>query len=103
MRFDEGLYRGKAVAWGLTETANGHDQFWMSFRILGKVVEHKLDAELTPCAGGVRRWSIMLSDKTVEWLVSTVQHLGYSGDDLLGLDPERPGAFNFEGVDLLVQ
>jgi hypothetical protein len=41
--------------------------------------------------------------RAADWLISTVQRLGYDGDDLLGLDPDQPGAFNFEGVEFLAE
>jgi hypothetical protein len=107
MLYVEGIYQAKAVGWGWIETTNHHDQFFMRFMILGVVDRTNLKAPATPCEPGTRTWSITLSSDgkggNVEWLISTVQHLGYDGNDLLGLDPDWPGAHNFEGLIFLAQ
>ncbi len=97
---EEGLYRVRAVSWGWAVTTNDHDQFWMRFEVVGKADP---DADPQACEPGTGVWSITLSDGTADWLISTVQHLGYDGDDLLSLDPDQPGAFNFEGTEFLAE
>lgn len=98
--FTEGIYRVKATSWGFTETSNGNPRFWMGFDVLGIADPNRLDAAPKACDAGTGSWSItMPSDQNVDWLVSTVRHLGYDGDNLLRLDPDEPGAFNFEGKE----
>jgi hypothetical protein len=97
---EEGVFKARAVSWGLTTTANDNEQFWMCFDLIGKADKADMEAPLQTCEPGTAVWSITLSsEENVEWLVSTVQHLGYDGVDLLALDPDMPGACNFEGVE----
>jgi len=101
--FREGLYKVKSLRWGFTQTTNDHEQFWMQFQVLGEVDPNQLD-ESKRSEPDTRTWSITLAtDRATEWLISVVQHLGYDGDDLLGLDPDRPGAFNFEGREFVAR
>src|SRR5262249_46462476 len=100
---DEGIYKVRATSWGWAETTNGFDQFWMRFDILGKADKADPEADPQACDRGEGVWSITLVDETADWLISTVQHLGYDGADLLGLEPDQPGAFNFEGTEFLAE
>ncbi len=100
----EGNYKVKADAWGWSETTNGAPLFWMESKVIGEVDINHPDAALKPCEPGNARWSIAPSTpKSEDWLVRTVRALGYDRDDLLGLDPDRPEAFNFEGREFTVQ
>jgi hypothetical protein len=98
------IYKAKATSWGWTETTNGHPQFWMGFDILGIADRNCVNTQPKPCEPGRGRWSITPStDKASAWLARTVRGLGYDRDDLLHLDPDHEGAFNFEGVEFLVE
>src|SRR5262245_938841 len=98
--FSEGVYRVRARTWGYKETTNGYDQFEMTFEVLGEVNRNNPEDPARRCEAGIRSWSITLTtDVNAEWLSSVVVDLGYDGDDLLGLDPDTPEAFNFEGVE----
>ena len=99
----EGVYLARALSWGFVETTNQFDQFFMRFAVIGLMDRNNLDAEPKPCSDGTGTWSITATDEeNAAWLISTVQHLGYTGDDLLSLDPSTPGAFDFEGREFLV-
>jgi hypothetical protein len=101
--YDEGLYRARGRSWGFNETTNGHEQFFMTFEIVGRMDKSNLDADPQPCPAGIGTWSITVnSDDNAAWLVSTVQHLGYDGNDLLRLDPSMADAFDFEHSEFLV-
>src|SRR5262245_32371308 len=101
--FSEGVYKAKALSWGWAETSNNNPQFWMKFEVIGVADPNNLEAAVKPCDSGTRTWTITPSTaKSEDWLISTVQHLGFDGDDVLGLDPDREGAFNFEGVEFFV-
>src|SRR5262249_35737813 len=79
------------------------DQFFMRFTVLGLMDRNNLDADPKPCPAGTGTWSITAKDEeNATWLISTVQFLGYTGDDLLALDPSAPNAFDFEGREFLV-
>jgi hypothetical protein len=94
----------RATSWGWTQTANGNAQFGMAFTMLGVADPDNPAAPLTPCEPGTGRWSITpTTEKSMEWLIATVQSLGYDRDDLLGLDPEGKGAFDFTGKEFLVR
>ncbi|QDV37435.1 hypothetical protein [Tautonia plasticadhaerens] len=100
--YAEGLYRGKVVSWGWTESSNGHDLFQMTFSVTGRVDRNDPDGPAEPGEPGQRRWSLTLSsEQNAKWLASNVESLGYDRQDFAGLDPEQEGAFNFEGVELL--
>jgi hypothetical protein len=99
----EGVYKVKTQSWGFVETTNNFEQFYMRFAVLGMMDKDKLEAEPQPCPAGTASWSITVnSDDNAAWLISTVQYLGYDGDDLLGLDPNMENAFDFEGTEFLV-
>src|SRR5262245_56421954 len=99
----EGVYKARALSWGFAETTNQFDQFFMRFAVLGLMDRNNLDAEPKPCPAGTGTWSITVKDEdNAAWLISVVQFLGYSGDDMLGLDPSMPNAFDFEGREFLV-
>jgi hypothetical protein len=101
--YDEGLYKAKARSWGFYETTNGFDQFFMNFEIVGRMNQNDLNADPQPCPAGIGTWSITInSDDNAAWLVSTVQRLGYDGNDLLSLDPSMPHSFDFENREFLV-
>jgi hypothetical protein len=100
--YKEGDYKVKARAWGYEETSNGHDMFSMSFEVLGRADRDNPAAPVVPCEPGVRSWSITVKDgSNAAWLSSVVLGLGYDRDDLLGLDPEVEGGFDFSGVEFL--
>lgn len=101
--YSEGLFKCKATAWGLTETSNGHPKFGMNFDVIGHIDSNRSDASPLPCEPGTGRWTITVTDNSADWLIQTVQHLGYDRDDLLGLDPDSDNAFNFEGVDFIAK
>ncbi|MBM4069183.1 MAG: hypothetical protein FJ271_09600 [Planctomycetes bacterium] len=72
----------------------------MAFDILGQADWDNLKADPKPCEPGTGTWSITIaSEDNVAWLMSNVQSLGYDRDDLRGLDPDEPNAFNFEGKE----
>src|SRR5690348_11828308 len=96
--YPEGIYKGKIIAWGLSETTNRYPQFWVSFDNLGLADPNDPTAQPKPCEPGTRTWSITItSDQNAEWLISNIQALGYDRDDLLGLDPEQAKAYDFSG------
>jgi|ERR1043165_9407282 hypothetical protein len=102
--YPEGIYKAKATNWGWTETSGGNLQFGMGLQTIGKMDPNNLAAAPKPCEPGTGRWSITpTTEKSEDWLISTVQSLGYDRDDLHGLDPDQENAFNFEGVEFLVQ
>lgn len=102
--FGEGIYAVRARRWGLSVTLKGHDQFWMSFDVLGKVDEHAPDLAAEPCERGAGNWRITLSSPVnTIWLMTNVQYLGYPNDEFLELDPDVPGAFDFEGVQFFAR
>jgi hypothetical protein len=102
--YDEGVYRVGARTWGYRETTNGHDQFEMTFDVLGKVDRNNLEEPARPCEAGVRSWSITLTNEVAaSWLGDVVLSLGYEGEDLLGLDPDLDGAHDFTGVEFLAE
>src|SRR5262249_2857654 len=103
MMRDEGIYKVRAVSWGWTGAINDHDQFWMRFDIVGKVDKADPEADPQACEPGTGAWTITLTDNTADWLISTVQRLGFDGDNLLTLDPDQPGAHNFEGTEFLAE
>jgi hypothetical protein len=101
--FKESLYRARATRWGLTETVNGNPRFWMTFDVIGLADKNDLAADSKPCESGSGLWSITpTTAKTAEWLIATVQSLGYDRPDLLGLDPDREDAFDFTDVEFFV-
>jgi hypothetical protein len=98
--FEEGIYRVRAKNWGFAETTNNFEQFRMTFEVQGKVDKDDLAGQPQPCESGNRTWTITItSDANAEWLSSVVLDLGYDREDLLGLDPDTPDAFDFEGVE----
>ena len=107
--YKEGVYRVRATSWEFVVTSRKEcPQFRMDFAVFAKFPDQDLDAEPEPCDPGNRSWSISIPEddeettsRNVEWLLSTVQHLGYDGDGLLGLNPDEAGAFNFEGVEFI--
>ena len=96
---EQGIYKVKATKWGFTETSkSGYPQFWMTGDVLGRVDEHNTTA-VKPCQEGTCSWSITpTSDESERWLIGTVQHLGFDRDELLALDPDSEGAFDFTGT-----
>jgi hypothetical protein len=98
--FEQGKYLVRARRWDFVESErNNHVQFEMWFDVLGRVDGDDPD-QLQPCEPGVGSWSITLnSPGNAVWLASTVLNLGYDREDLLGLDPDEPGAFNFQGIE----
>lgn len=92
----EGDYKVRATSWGLTETKNGNGLFRMNFSVLGKLGEEGSVKSGETSAGA---WSIAITENTIDWLMGNLMHLGYDRGDLLGLDPESPAAFNFEGKE----
>ncbi len=101
--YNEGTYKAKATSWGFTETSNGYEQFWMSFDILG--LADDLKGQTKPCDPGTGRWTITLTTlENAKWLMKNVKLLGYDREeDVLGLDPDVDGSFNFEGKEFLVK
>jgi hypothetical protein len=100
--YDEGIYRVRALRWGYKESTKGFDQFEMTFEVLGEVDRNNLEGPARPCESGVRNWSITLTgESNGRWLKDAVVRLGYDGEDMLGLDPNFDGAFNFTDVEFL--
>ena len=76
----------------------------MSFDIIGLVEKANIKADPKPCDSRTGTWFIApTTDKGEEWLIRTVQFLGYDREDVLPLDPESEGAFNFERVEFLAE
>jgi hypothetical protein len=102
--YDEGIYTVRTLRWYFMETVNGFDQFEMIFAILGMVDRGNPEGPARSCETGVRSWSIALKgESNVAWLTGVVLGLGYNGDDLLGLDPDREGAFDFTDVKFFAE
>jgi hypothetical protein len=102
--FAEGIYKARARSWHFNKTTNGNTQFEMTFEVIGKCPHDDFEAPPEPCDPGVGSWSITKTpdNDNEHWLARVVVSLGYSGSDLLGLDPDNPGAHDFTGVEFFV-
>ena len=97
--FDKGMYRVKVTRWGLTKARTGNTQFVISFKPIGFIDPSYPQGEYGPCSDHERSIFCVITDKTIDRVVSDLRHLGYEQDNFDGLNPLDPAAHNFEGLE----
>lgn len=98
--FQEGYYLAKITKWGLSKNKNtGNSQVIFSFVPTGR--EEK--GELVDCPSYERSIFRVITENTIDFLVTDLKNLGYTPDTFDALDPAHPQAFNFEGIEVKVR
>lgn len=96
----QGRYRGRISKVQVGETTNGNPQIVYTVELDGRV---GADGDDTSCAGVSRSIFRVLTENTVKYAFEDLRRLGYDRDDLDGVDPSSPGAFNFVGTPVTVR
>lgn len=97
--FAPGKYRGRITKWGLGKANTGNPQFVVSFELVGQYQ----NGNLASCSQFERSVFRVITDNTIDFLVSDLEKLGYPHETFDQLDPNHPQAHDFAGVEVDVQ
>jgi len=95
--YDQGIHVGEVLQQGLTKAATGTFQFVLTIRVLG-VADPRDPTSYTPHRNQFQRSIYMaITEKTVEYVVPSLETLGYEGSTFGALDPGHPEHQSFVG------
>lgn len=98
-----GIYKGRVTDWAITQAQTGNKQLAFKFQITGKVDEAFPDGELIPCSPDERTIYRAITDKTFDWVIQDLEHLGYDKNGFVYIDRNHPEAHDFTGAEVTVR
>jgi hypothetical protein len=98
--FDIGRYWAKVTRQRLGETSTGKPQLIISFQILGKVNLNEPEGDLLRAPEGERSIYRVISDKTLDYVISDLDKLGWNGMSWAEFDEQHPKCCDIRGTEL---
>jgi hypothetical protein len=93
--FEPGRYLGRVEKQQFVESKNGTPGFRLTVRIVENLEEP--DATVKPSLRNMTWW---ITPKTKTWVWRDLHTLGYTGDELDGIDPDNKGFHDFGGQEI---
>ena len=95
--YDQGIHVGEVLQQGLTKASTGTFQFVLTIKVLG-VADPRDTTSYTPHRNQFQRSIYMaITEKTIEFVVPSLEVLGYEGTSFAALDPSHPDHQSFVG------
>jgi len=97
--YDPGRYKAVVAAQAMSETKTQKTQFVLSFDLLGMCDPTQPDSliRVTP---GQRSCFRVLTEKTIDYFLEDLKHLGYDKPSFGPLDPSHPQHHSFKGQEI---
>lgn len=93
--YEPGRYKCRISSQGFNEASTGTRQFWIKFRVLERV--EPFDDSLEQHE---RTAYFAVTPKTADWVMDTLNLLGFQGSSFGGVDPRTKGFHNFIGDEV---
>src|SRR4051812_49380472 len=96
----EGKYRARVEDYGVFQSSAGnqHPTAFVRFRLTGRYGGP--GDRLEECPKESREYFKAITEKTIVWLLSDLQAIGFDKDGLKFFDPETPGAADLFGREI---
>ena len=88
--YDEGIHVGQVLQQGLTKATTGTFQFVLTIKVLGVADPHDSTTYVPHRTQFQRSIYMAITEKTIEFVVPTLETLGYEGSTFGALDPSHP-------------
>ena len=95
--YDEGIHVGQVLQQGLTKATTGTFQFALTIKVLGVADPHDATAYVPHRNQFQRTIWMAITEKTIEYVVPSLETLGYEGSTFGALDPSHPDHQSFVG------